>query len=150
MYGLERNRHIAALSKAEQDALQFAFVEESHADNSELTRWGEPGDRAFILIDGIVDVVAAGDDGIERVIGTLEPGSVFGLLALLDGAPSSATCRTRGSVRVATLSRHAFKRLESLHAPIGYAFRRALGNQLAADFRRLVGGPGKRADVTGS
>jgi len=53
-------------------------------------RFGDPGDTAYVIESGRVEVLAAG----VRRIATLEAGALFGEVALLDHQPRTATVRT--------------------------------------------------------
>jgi len=53
---------------------------------------GDPGDALFIMASGSVKVVLPSDEGAEpAIVAILGPGEFFGELAILDGAPHSAT-----------------------------------------------------------
>src|SRR4029077_10912785 len=53
---------------------------------------GDPGDSLFIIESGAVKIVLPSPEGEEgAIIATLTRGDFFGELALLDGAPHSAT-----------------------------------------------------------
>ena len=69
---------------------------------------GDPGDALFIIVSGEVKIAVPSETGDEAILATLGAGDVFGELALLDGAPRSATaapsrrrrpscCRATGS-----------------------------------------------------
>ena len=92
-----------------------------------LFRQGDDGDAAYIVEHGRVEVVAEPSGEEARVIRELGPGSAVGELALISGAPRSASLRAR---RDSTLLRLSRSRFESLlrDSP---AFSRSLLAQLA-------------------
>ena len=52
---------------------------------------GDPGDALFVIVAGEVKISLPSETGEEAILATLAPGDVFGELALLDGAPRSAS-----------------------------------------------------------
>lgn len=66
-----------------------------HTKHNDVVREGEPGSSMFIVREGELDVLRAG----ERVA-VLRPGDTFGMWSLLSGLPRSATCRARGPCSV--------------------------------------------------
>ncbi len=52
---------------------------------------GDPGDALFVIVSGEVKISLPSETGDEAILATLRPGDVFGELALLDGAPRSAS-----------------------------------------------------------
>ena len=56
---------------------------------------GTPGDEAFIVIAGRLDVLARSADGSMRSVNNLGPGDVVGEMALITSDPRSATVRAR-------------------------------------------------------
>jgi CRP-like cAMP-binding protein len=60
--------------------------------NEKIFHQGDPGDSLFIIESGSVKVVLLSSEGAEdAIIAILGPGMFFGELALLDGAPRSAS-----------------------------------------------------------
>jgi CRP-like cAMP-binding protein len=58
-----------------------------------IIRQGEAGEECYVLRSGRVEVLAMGAQGDERILATLDPGSLFGEAALLTEGPRNATVR---------------------------------------------------------
>lgn len=96
---------------------------------------GDPGEALFIVADGEVKITLPSEDGSDpAILTTIPSGGFFGALALLDGAPRSATAVALGAVTCHVLHRDAFARLLDEQA----ALRHALMRTLAHEIRRLT------------
>lgn len=70
-----------------------------------IFREREPGDLAFIVKSGRVEIVKSGSHG-EAVMATLKPGELFGEMALIDNQPRMASARAvDGPVTLYVLSK---------------------------------------------
>lgn len=69
-----------------------------------MFRWGDRGDRFFVIDVGDVDVVVVGGEVIER----LGSGHAFGEIALLREMPRTATIIAHGPAQLMALERHEF------------------------------------------
>jgi CRP/FNR family transcriptional regulator, cyclic AMP receptor protein len=97
---------------------------------------GDPGDALFVLNSGSVKVVLPSDEGAEpAIVAILGPGEFFGELAILDGAPHSATIVAVEPTETLVLHRDAFLALIDSDSGL----RRALLASLATEMRRLTG-----------
>ena len=97
---------------------------------------GDPGDSLYILESGSVKIVLPSPDtGDDAIIATLSRGDFFGELALLDGAPHSATAVAMEPTEALVLARERFDELVDTNPLL----RRALFAGLAAELRRLTG-----------
>jgi CRP/FNR family transcriptional regulator, cyclic AMP receptor protein len=97
---------------------------------------GDPGDALFVVASGSVKVVLPSDEGAEpAIVAILGPGEFFGELAILDGAPHSATIVAVEPTETLVLHRDAFLSLIDTDPEL----RRALLASLAAEIRRLTG-----------
>jgi CRP/FNR family cyclic AMP-dependent transcriptional regulator len=97
---------------------------------------GDPGDALFVVATGGVKILVPAGDGSEAaILTTIGPGGFFGELALLDGAPRSATAVALGPVESYVLRREAFDRLVDAEPSL----RHALLAALAGEIRRLTG-----------
>jgi EAL domain-containing protein (putative c-di-GMP-specific phosphodiesterase class I) len=83
------------------------------SDGAILFAEGEPGDCAYYIEDGAVDLISA-FDGKEALIGTLSAGDLTGEMALLDQQVRSATAKVRGSAKVIQIhASHITERLDN-------------------------------------
>jgi CRP/FNR family transcriptional regulator, cyclic AMP receptor protein len=96
---------------------------------------GDPGDSLHIVGGGAVKIVLPSAEGDEAIIATLRPGDFFGELALLDGAPRSATAAALEPCETWALPREAFRAQLDRDPEL----RDALLAGLAHELRRLTG-----------
>src|ERR671916_2269311 len=76
--------------------------------NEVIFHQGDPGDSLHIVGSGAVKIVLPSAEGEEAIIATLRPGDFFGELALLDGAPHSATATALEPTETLVLPRREF------------------------------------------
>jgi CRP/FNR family transcriptional regulator, cyclic AMP receptor protein len=96
---------------------------------------GDPGDSLYIVESGSVKIVLPSPEGEEgAIIATLARGDFFGELALLDGAPHSATAVAGEPVEALILQQARFEELLETQPGL----RRALIAGLVAELRRLT------------
>jgi CRP-like cAMP-binding protein len=95
---------------------------------------GDPGDALFIIVSGEVKIALPSEEGDEAILATLAPGDVFGELALLDGAPRSATASALVATEAVILPRDRFRELVATEP----AVRDTLLAALAGELRRLT------------
>jgi CRP/FNR family cyclic AMP-dependent transcriptional regulator len=95
---------------------------------------GDPGDALFVVASGAVKVVVPSEDGDEAILATLRRGDFLGELALLDGAPRSASAIALEATEVLALPRDQFRALVAAEP----AIRDALLTALAGELRRLT------------
>lgn len=95
---------------------------------------GDPGDALFIVLSGEVKISLPSDTGEEAILATLGPGQVFGELALLDGAPRSASATALTATETVVLPRERFRELIATEAGV----RDALLASIAGELRRLT------------
>lgn len=87
------------------EALPAYFTPHSFHAGEAIVSEGEPGDTMFILRSGKVQVNLRPD----RRLATLEPGDVFGEMALLQALPRSSTLTAETPCEVYRLSKWAFE-----------------------------------------
>jgi CRP/FNR family transcriptional regulator, cyclic AMP receptor protein len=67
---------------------------------------GDPGDCMFVVVEGAVEIHLAG-----TVVERLDPGSLFGEMALIDGQVRSATAVAAADCSLAAINEKRFLRL---------------------------------------
>ncbi|HGG56775.1 MAG TPA: cyclic nucleotide-binding domain-containing protein [Nannocystis exedens] len=94
-------------------------------------------DRGMYLVrSGRLAVLVADQDCIRR-IGIIEPGSVVGEQALLDGKPRSATIKALGECELLRLSFEAFSELHRRTPELAGLFLFQLARVISLRFRRV-------------
>ena len=95
---------------------------------------GDVGDALLILISGSVTVFRTSPDGERAALNVLEPPEVLGEVALLDGAPRSASIEAVEPTTVLSLSRQEFFGLLRSQPAVLEPLMRQLGSMV----RRLT------------
>jgi CRP-like cAMP-binding protein len=127
---------LSELSTDEIGALA-ASVAILHGDDGHVfIAEGDRGDACYIVLEGAVAVShehARGGAPFKK----LGPGEMFGIVALIDHGPRSATCRAVGRTTVAQLSAAAFQLLHTGSPSLVLHFRKLVARQLARDARQF-------------
>ena len=80
-----------------------------HLDRREtLFNRGDEGDALYAVVEGLVRIWVGSDSGKELTFSIMEPGDVFGEIALLDGLPRTANATAQESTVLLVIQRSAF------------------------------------------
>jgi signal transduction histidine kinase len=85
---------------------------------------GEPGDHLYLVASGMVRSIASAGGGLEQPIGLHGPGSSFGEMALLDGAPRSASAVVARPTELLRVGREEMEALFRRHPAASGKFLR--------------------------
>jgi SulP family sulfate permease len=99
---------------------------------------GDPGSELFLLTAGEVSVSTTLEGGRMLRLATFSAGVVFGEMALLDGAPRSASIIADADAVCLVLSVERYQELAREHPAIARRFTLNLARQLAARLRRAT------------
>jgi CRP-like cAMP-binding protein len=85
------------------------MTEQEFAAGHVFFRPGDPGDQAYLLHEGQVELLAGAGDAFTRVA-LFEPGDVFGEMALIEERPRVLTARAVTAGRANPMTRDEFER----------------------------------------
>jgi len=130
-----------------------------------IFRQGDPGDALHIILGGRVKISTLSESGGEAILATLRPHEFFGALALLDGAPRSASATAVEATETLILPRDRFRQLvdevpgirDHVLTQIAHEMRRLtshveelhfldIAGRLAAQLARMAGEQGRQPD----
>jgi len=100
------------------------MVLEKHSAGTMVIRQGDPGEKFYLIRDGMVDVVV--DGTAPRTVATLGKGDFFGEAALLTGEPRNATVMAKEDVQLYALGNEEFQAVIAESASFEEELRKAL------------------------
>jgi hypothetical protein len=82
----------ASASRPILERLAAACTEVEVPARTAIVREGEPADAIYVIVEGLVEVTARGEDGAaERKLREMGPGTYFGEIGVLERIPRTAT-----------------------------------------------------------
>ncbi len=91
MVTLERCSLFSLLGSAELDSLRQAARERRYDAGQIVFREGDAGDGLYIVKEGVIEISSLVGSANRRVLSRVEPGDVFGEMAVVEDRPRSAT-----------------------------------------------------------
>ena len=94
---------------SDEDVVGFSFLAKSNVPvwylkpGETIFKEGEPAKELYIIQSGKVDIQLG-----NRLLDTLEANDIFGEMALIDGAPRSATATAKTDVALVPMSKKDF------------------------------------------
>jgi len=129
----ETLRKVPMFSKLDASKLKLLAFTSQHLSfdsGEELCRVGDVADCAYVILNGVVEILAQTDAG-EVVALTRGENELIGEMAILMGKPRSATMRARGSVSAMRIAGEMFLRLLSENPQVSLDVMRQLSIKLA-------------------
>ena len=117
----------SACSKKELRNLASLVSEVSFPAGAVLAREGEPGEEAFVVVSGEVDVTIG-----KKKVATVGPGEILGEMSLLDLGPRSATATARTEVDLFVLNPREFASMIDDSPSVARKMLRTLASRLRA------------------
>jgi CRP-like cAMP-binding protein len=108
---LRRVPYFATMDPVKLKLLAFASDRFQLPAGGIICRQGEPGDAAYILLDGEADIVVMTADGKELVMARVPQNTFIGEMAVLRNTPRNATVRAVTPVTALKVGKDAFFQL---------------------------------------
>ena len=134
---LQKIPQLASLTDSQMNLFVAQLDVAQYPDGHIFIKEGERGDHLFIILKGEVQITNSGSQ-ISQEVNRLGPAAIFGQMALLDSSPRAATCIGIGLVTAVSLSRDGYNNLLNDNPVVALALQRALGAQLAQDYRTIA------------
>ncbi|MGI9498641.1 MAG: Crp/Fnr family transcriptional regulator [Geminicoccaceae bacterium] len=99
---------LAKLDESTLDTLLAVASERRFTNGQVIFQKGEPGTSMMAVLEGRVRISAYSEDGREIILNMVEPGQLFGEIALLDGKERSADATAMGKTLLLILDRRDF------------------------------------------
>lgn len=116
----------ADISDSAAAALQHCAKQHKYSKNSIIVTEGDTHSNFYIVVTGSLKVFIDGEDGRQVVLNWLGPGDYFGELALIDGAPRSASVITHSPTVLQVISQQDFQQFLETDLSSSLAMMKAL------------------------
>ncbi|MGA2394606.1 MAG: cyclic nucleotide-binding domain-containing protein [Candidatus Lustribacter sp.] len=129
---------LAGATSADWQTIVRNLNAERFAAGQVLIAAGDDADSFCILAEGRVQVLARSVFGLKRVVATIEPGSIFGEIAFLDGGRRTATVRAVSAGAMIRITHENFSRLQVTNPALAQRIALDLGRICAARLRKTL------------
>jgi CRP/FNR family transcriptional regulator, cyclic AMP receptor protein len=99
---------LAQLAPGELDRVLGMVTERQLKNGQVIFQKGDPGASLMAVLHGRVKIGAYSEDGKEIILNIVEPGQIFGEIALLDGKERTADATAMGPTTLLVLDRRDF------------------------------------------
>ena len=125
-------RNIPLFSQIDPSKLKLlAFTSErvTYSAGQDLFKQGDPGDAAYVIIDGEADIIVNTPGG-ELVVAKMKKNDFVGDIAILCDVPRTATVRAKESLCALVISKDLFFRMVNEFPEMGVEIMRELAQRL--------------------
>lgn len=126
----ERHFLLGKLSPGEIDTLLHYARVERYPAGEEIYSKGSPGQSMMAVLRGTAKMTSVSSDGKEIVLNIIDPGEIFGEIALLDGDERSADAVAMTDCEILVLNRRDFMPILEKRADICLILLRILCQRL--------------------
>jgi CRP-like cAMP-binding protein len=133
---LRRVPFFAEIEPAKLKLLAFMSERVGFDDGKLLCRQGDPGDAAFLIIEGEVEIVLEGPAG-PLTVATIGANEIVAEMAILCDAPRNASVCAKGRVVALRISKEPFMRMVREFPAMAVSIMRELAQRLDSTNNQL-------------
>ncbi len=126
---------LRSIGKTHLEILKKYLTRQSFINDQTIFLQGETANAMYFILKGQGSVILHFDYAPPRKIGIVNPGAIFGEMAVLDGKPRSATVVATGELTCLKLSLEDLNRLGNEHPDTEHALMAAIGVELSKRIR---------------
>jgi CRP-like cAMP-binding protein len=112
---LSSNQLLSRLDRDEMEELLSLAAIEEFRTNDVILHKGDPGDRLYAILSGRVGINTVSREGKELFLNILDPGEVFGEIAVLDGKERTAGAKAIRPTKLISIGRSEFLQFLERH-----------------------------------
>jgi signal transduction histidine kinase len=127
---LESSKLFGQLSGDELKYLRAIAQERTFTAGQEIFKEGDAGDGVYILRDGVVEISVLVGQNVRQVFSQVEPGDLFGEMAVIDDKPRSASAVARKEAAVYFIPRAELLTLVNRSPALALGLLREVSNRL--------------------
>jgi HEAT repeat protein len=127
----------SSMALEQLEAIHSCLTEQHYTKGEVIFNEGDIGDEMYIVADGIVDILLNLNSSEPLKLATVEKGSYFGEMAVLDQDPRSAAARVSEDARLFVLKGEQLKELIYVMPEIAFTIFRVLSERLRRSDKRL-------------
>jgi len=120
------------------ELMKFATVRHFQA-YAEIFAKADPGDGLYGVLMGRVRIYTASAEGEEAILNVLQPGEIFGEIALLDGGPRTASARAMTTTDLLQINRAHFVPFLNDHPELGTSILSVLCGRIRMNVEFIEG-----------
>ena len=133
---LRRVPFFAEIEPAKLKLLAFMSERVGFDDGKLLCRQGDPGDAAYLIIEGEVEIVLEGPAG-PLTVATIVANEIVAEMAILCDSPRNASVRAKGRVVALRISKEPFMRMVREFPAMAVSIMRELAQRLDSTNNQL-------------
>jgi CRP/FNR family cyclic AMP-dependent transcriptional regulator len=133
----------AKVTPAKLKLLEFTSERLEYPTGEVLFRQGDPGDAAYVILEGEAEIVVDTDHGPVKVA-TLGKNDIVGEIAILCGVPRTATVVAHGDLEILRVSKEGFFHLVTQFPQVGVEVMSALAAKLDRTTQALTAARAKQ------